>query len=136
MTDAANGTEAAAPPLAWARLWALARLFARPMPRAGAWYPVVGEASGDRIVLVVMGRRVACQRKLFEIRPERPNVFTVVVRTHEVAAQVSAARGETIDRVYAVCPSCTERLHVLERQPMLSCSHCAHHGEVAWWESG
>lgn len=131
-----DGTRVQAEPLAFARLWALAKLFARPMPRAGAWYPVVGEASGGRIVLVVMGKRVACPRKLFEIRPERPTVFTVVVRTHEVAERVSAARGSTIDRVYAVCPACTERLHLLQRQPMLTCTECGHHGEVAWWESG
>ena len=68
-------------PTGWARVWVTARPFARPMPRAGGWYPVVGEASGDRAVIDVRGKRVAIHRKLLEIRPARPDVFTVVVRS-------------------------------------------------------
>jgi hypothetical protein len=120
----------------WARLWATARPFARPTPRAGAWYPVVGEASGERAVLEVRGKRVAVQKRFLEIRADRPKVFTVVVRARETAAAVQQARGVTFQRVYAVCPLCTERVPVLEGQPMTRCAKCGHHGEVAWWETG
>src|SRR5512135_1298490 len=93
-----------ADPTGWARIWATARPFARPMPRAGAWYPVVGEASNERAVLEVRGKRVAILKKLLEIRPDRPKVFTVVARSRDTAASVAGSRGEEIARVYAVCP--------------------------------
>ena len=123
-------------PQAWARVWATAKPFARPAPRAGAWYPVVCEASGDRAVLEVCGRRVAVLRKYLEIRPDRPDAFTVVVRSRQTQAAVLKERGAQIERVYAVCPACAHRVRVLENQPMLSCSRCHHRSEVAWWETG
>lgn len=129
MTDA--GTE----PMGWARIWATARPFARPMPRAGAWYPVVGEASGERAVLQVRGKRVAILRRLLEVRPQRPEVFTVVVRPREDAG-TPATRGAPIQRIYAVCPTCNQRVRVLQRQPMARCAACGHRAQIAWWETG
>ena len=120
----------------WARLWATARPFARPTPRAGAWYAVVGDASGERAVLEVRGRRVAVLKKFLEIRSDRPRVFTVVVRSRETAETVRETLGTSIMRVYAVCPECTERVRVLENQAMATCGKCGHRGEVAWWETG
>lgn len=125
-----------AEPMGWARIWATARPFARPMPRAGAWYPVVGEASGQRAVLEIRGKRVAILKKLLEIRPRQPEVFTVVVRSRETVATVLADRGSEIGRVYAVCPACTQRVRVLENQAMATCASCGHRAEIAWWETG
>ena len=122
-------------PIGWARLWATARPFARPMPRAGAWYAVVGETTRDRAVLEVRGKRVAVQRTFLEIRPDRPSVFTVVVRSRATVDTVNTARG-SIDRIYAVCPACTARVHVIEGQPMATCPRCGNHADVAWWETG
>ncbi len=122
--------------MGWARVWATARPFARPVPRAGAWYPVVGEASGERAVLEVRGKRVAILKSLLEIRPDRPEVFTVVVRPREAAATPLATGGSEIGRVYAVCPACTQRTRVLEDQAMATCAKCGHRGEIAWWETG
>ena len=124
-----------AQPVGWARTWATARPFARPMPRAGAWYPVVGEANNERVVLEVRGRRVAIPRKFLEIRTDRPKVFTVVVRSRDTADNVIAG-GRDMDRVYAVCPVCTNRVRILQNQPAASCAECNHRGEVAWWETG
>jgi len=123
-------------PQGFARVWATARPFARPSPRAGAWYPVVGEASGDRAVLEVRTRRVAILRKYLEIRPERPTAFTVVVRSRQTQATVLQDRGKQIERVYVVCPACAHRVRILEGQPMVTCTRCHHRGEVAWWETG
>ncbi len=123
-------------PLGWARPWAAARPFARPAPRAGAWYPVVGETSGERLVLQVRGRRVAIQKKLLEVRSDRPRTFTVVIRTRETAQNVRAAGGPRIDMIYAVCPVCTMRMPILKDQPAATCAECGHGGEVAWWETG
>ena len=90
-------------PTGWARLWAIAHPFARPTPRAGAWYPVVGEASGERVVLEIRGRRLAVRKTLLEIRSERPKLFTVVVRSREAAATLFARPGG--DRCRYLCPS-------------------------------
>lgn len=124
------------PTMGWARLWSAARPFARPTPRAGAWYAVVGDASDDRAVLQVKDKRVAVHRKFLEIRPDRPQVFTVVVRSRNTAYDVLAVRGMKIDRIYAVCPACTGRVHVLQDQEMAMCTKCGHRAEVAWWETG
>jgi hypothetical protein len=129
MTDAIG-----AAPTGWARLWATAHPFARPMPRAGAWYPVVGEASGERAVLEIRGRRVAVRRTLLEIRAERPKVFTVVVRSRE-AVSLLVTLGSDIARVYAVCPACAQRAAVVEAQIEATCAKCGHRAEIAWWET-
>jgi len=122
-------------PTGFARLWATAHAFARPMPRAGAWYPVVGEASGERAVLEIRGRRVAIRKTLLEIRPERPKVFTVVVRSREAAAALAATPGAEIARIYAVCPACGQRAAVVEDQVAATCAKCGHQAEIAWWET-
>ena len=122
-------------PTGFARLWATAHAFARPMPRAGAWYPVVGEASGERAVLEIRGRRVAIRKTLLEIRPERPKVFTVVVRSREAAAATVATPGTKIARIYAVCPACGQRAAVVEDQATATCAKCGHQAEIAWWET-
>jgi ribosomal protein S27E len=129
-------TAATDPPKAWARPWATARPYARPMPRAGAWYPVVGEAGDGRTVLEIRGKRVAIQKKFLEIRDKRPETFTAVVRSRATIATVLQTRGTTFDRVYAVCPSCMNRLTVFENQAAASCKQCGHTGEIAWWETG
>ena len=119
----------------WARAWATARPFARPMPRRGAWYPVVGETSGDRIVLEISGRRVAIAKRFLEVRETRPKSFTVVVKGQN---EPNPARGtqEDLGRTYAVCPQCGVRNALFTRPAMLLCEGCRYHGEVAWWESG
>lgn len=122
-------------PQGWARPWAVARPFARPMPRAGAWYPVVGETTGERAVLEIRGKRVAIQKKLFEIRQDRPKTFTVVVRSRSTVATV-AESGVKIDQICAVCPLCTERVRIQKNDRVTSCPECSHRGEVAWWETG
>ncbi len=121
--------------LGWARPWPTARPFSRPTPRAGAWYPVVGEADDARVVLEIKGKRVAVLKKLLEIRPDRPTLFTVVVRPRE---EQHPAKGTDADRgpVYAVCPVCGERVSVLREQLGAICPDCGHSGDIAWWETG
>jgi len=123
-------------PIGWARVWASARPFARPTPRAGAWYPVVGEASGERVVLAVRGKRVAVQRSLVEIRPDRPQAFTVVVLSRAYSAELREAHGADVERIYAVCPLCAARVRTFEDQATATCAKCGHTAEVAWWETG
>ena len=125
-----------AQPTGWARLYATAHPFARPVPRAGAWYPVVGEASGQRVVLEVRGKRVAILKTLLEIRPDRPKVFTVVVRSRDAYATLLGTPGAEIGRIYAVCPACTQRMRIVEKQAKATCGKCGHRAEIAWWETG
>jgi len=121
--------------LGWARPWALARPFTRPTPRAGAWYPIVGEAGDERVVLEIRGRRVAVQKKLLEIRAERPDRITVVSRGVQ---EESPAAGKAWDlgRTYGVCPACGARIRLFGDVPNATCGECGHRGEVAWWETG
>lgn len=123
-------------PIGWARVWAAAKPFARPMPRAGAWYPVLGETSGNRVVLQVRGKRVAVQKNLVEIRNDQPQAFTVVSHSRAQTAELREAHGADVERVYAVCPVCAARVKVLEAQPMATCEKCDHLAKVAWWEAG
>ena len=126
-----------APPIVrgWARPWATARPFSHPTPRAGAWYPIVGEADETRVVLEIRGRKVAVQRGLLEIRADRPNRFTVVSRTLD---DTNPVLGTAIDlgRTYAVCPTCGTRVHLFGETKFAVCGECGHRGEVAWWETG
>ncbi len=119
---------------AWARLYATARPFCRPTPRTGAWYPVVREI-GSRLVIQVAARRVAIARNLLEVRPTRPNRFTVVSRAPE---DPNPAKGTSADlgRTYAVCPGCESRIRLFGAAATLTCRQCGHHGDVAWWEGG
>ena len=91
--------------IAWARPWATAKPFSRPMPRAGAWYPVIAENGATRVVLLIGDRKVAIQRHLLEFREERPTRFTVVTRAR---GEPNPAQGTPNDlgRTYGVCPSC------------------------------
>lgn len=123
-------------PTGWARLWTTARPFARPMPRAGAWYPVLGEASGERIVLEVRGKRVAVQKRFLEVRPDRPQRFTVVVHTRDAAAALQETLGPEVQRIYAVCPVCAQRVRIWDGQSEAKCAKCGHRGNLAWEETG
>jgi hypothetical protein len=122
-------------PIAWARTWATARPFARPMPRRGAWYGVYGETSGDRLILEIRGRKVAVGRRFLEVREARPKSFTVVARGQN---EPNPAHGtdEDLGRTYAVCPSCSSRNGLFGKPVLLVCDVCSHRGEIAWWESG
>ncbi|HEX9282556.1 MAG TPA: hypothetical protein VF882_02095 [Gemmatimonadales bacterium] len=133
--------------IGWARMWAAAKRDDAETLRQGAWYPVLSEGS-TRLVLDVSGRRVAVPQDIVEVRPRRPDRFTVVYRTPD---DPNPARGTKADvgRVFAVCPSCASR-NRLPRRPRLGtsgtyaadsaerarCSKCGHEGIVAWWETG
>ncbi len=123
-------------PKSWARLWATARPYARPMPRAGAWYPVVGEASGERVVIDVRGKKVAVAKRFLEVRPERPRSFTVVWHSRESVARLQETVGPDVPRIYGVCPSCAQRVRIFEGQSEGRCAGCGHRGIVAWDETG
>ncbi len=116
----------------WARLYAAAKPLLNPMPRAGAWYPVVEEL-GDRLVLEVGERRVAVPINLLEVREKRPPCFAVVRKALGEPNPV-ASTPDDVGRVYAVCPECDGRTRLFGEPVTIKCEHCGHRGEVAWWD--
>lgn len=124
-----------APSVTWARLWAIARPATQPRLRQGVWYPVVGEASGDRVVLEVGHRRVAVARRFMEVREQRPERFTVVYRGREEPNPAQGTRRD-LGTTYGVCPSCGARVKLTGRPDNATCTTCGHLGEIAWWETG
>jgi len=96
---------------------------------------MLGETSGERAVIEIHGRKVAIAKRFLEVRPDRPNSFTAVIRGQD---EPNPARGTPADlgQTYAVCPCCGGRNSVSGRAPMLTCTTCRHRGEVAWWEAG
>ncbi len=122
-------------PLGWARAWFAAPPFVSdPMLRQGAWYPVI--STGDtRTVLEIQGRRVAVPSEQVEIRPKRPERFTVVYRPR---GGVNPARGTRADVgwVYAVCPMSGSRVRLVGQPRETKCPACGFRGEIAWWETG
>jgi DNA-directed RNA polymerase subunit RPC12/RpoP len=123
-----------AKPVGWGRVWPVSRPEADPMPRHGAWYPVVNRGE-TRVVLDAHGQRVALPVEQVEVRDKRPDRFTVVYR---VSNQPNPARGtrQDLGRVYAVCPSCTARSRLIGQPEETQCRSCGHRGVVAWWETG
>jgi hypothetical protein len=123
------------PVVGWARVWTAAPPFVTdPRLRQGAWYPIVS-AGATRSVLEIQGRRVAVPSELVEIRPRRPDRFTVVYRPRN---GTNPARGTTADlgRMYAVCPVSGSRVRLVGQPRETKCPICGHRGEIAWWETG
>ncbi len=102
--------------------------------RRGAWYPVVSQ-SGNHMVLDVSGRRVAVLQDALELRPKRPERFTVVYRARH---DPNPAHGTAADLGvrYAVCPRCGTRRWLGGSPANTSCKQCGHEGVIAWWETG
>lgn len=127
-TDSSN-------PLGWARPWAIAKPFAKPTPRAGAWYAVVAEADAAHVVLEILGKHVTVERRLVEIRARCPDRFTVVNRP-KGEPHPGLGTNEDLGSHYAVCPSCGARLPLWGDPVAITCGTCEHRGEVAYWETG
>jgi DNA-directed RNA polymerase subunit RPC12/RpoP len=103
------------------------------MLRQGAWYPVLSNGA-TRTVLEVSGRRVAVPSDLVEIRPKRPDRFTVVYRPRDSGNPARGTRSD-LGRMYAVCPACGSRVRLVGHPRETKCP-CGFRGEIAWWETG
>lgn len=122
-------------PHSWARIWVAAPpIDADPMPRQGAWYPVL-TLGATRVVLDVNGERVAVPTDLLEIRNQRPERFTVVYRPLNGANPARGTRGD-LGRVYGVCPISGTRVRLIGHPRETKCPSCGFRGEIAWWETG
>jgi hypothetical protein len=119
----------------WARVWTAAPPFVTdPQLRQGAWYPVVSEGS-TRSVLEIHGRRVAVPSEVLEIRPRRPDRFTVVYRPRNAPNPARGTRAD-LGTTYAVCPASGSRVRLVGHPRETKCPACGHRAEIAWWETG
>jgi len=122
-------------PLGWARIWAAAPpVTADPMPRQGAWYPVVSTGE-SRVVLEVQGQRVTVPTDVIEIRDKRPERFTVVYRAMNTPNPAEGTRAN-LGHIYAVCPVSGTRVRLIGHPRETKCPECGYRAEVAWWETG
>jgi hypothetical protein len=133
--------------LAWARMWVAVKLDDDVALRQGAWYPVL-KSGASQVVLDVSGHAVSVPEHAVELRPRRPDRFTVVYRAWDHPNPVQGTKAD-VGRPYAVCPKCAGRVR-LPRLPRLGtsgvldargaerarCARCGHEGVVAWWETG
>lgn len=121
--------------LGWARVFPAARRPpSEPTPRLGVWYPIVSRGS-TQVVLDVQGQSLALPEEVVEIRPKRPDRFTVVYRTRDDHNPAAGTKAD-VGRVYAVCPACGSRARLFGEPKEIECKSCRHRGEVAWWETG
>ena len=121
-------------PLGWGRVFAAARLSLAPGTRQGAWYRIVSEGR-SRVVLEVNGKCVDMAKAAVEVRPQRPDKFTVVYRSSG-EHRPPIPKGTDPGRVYAVCPDCARRTRLFGEPQTLRCPVCHHEGVIAWWETG
>jgi hypothetical protein len=119
--------------LAWARVWAAIRPPYSRSLRAGAWYPVVRNELPDRVTILMGDRTVDAPRRLFEIRPKRPDHFSVV---HRIGYEPDPKRKSqhNLGKKYGVCPECAWRFALWGTPTSARCPQCGHKGEVGWWE--
>jgi DNA-directed RNA polymerase subunit RPC12/RpoP len=133
--------------IGWARIWYAVKHDDDVTLRQGAWYPVLNTAP-TRVELDVSGHRVTVPHDVIELRPRRPDRFTVVYRTWNDPNPAQGTKAD-VGRTYAVCPQCASRVR-LPKLPRLGtsgvmdaslaerarCPKCGHEGTVAWWETG
>lgn len=118
---------------AWARLWSSVRPPYSRNLRAGGWYPVVRDQLVDRVTIKVGESEVDVPRRFLELRPRRPNLFSVV---HRVGYDAVARRQSVhkLGKRYAVCPACRSRFALIGQPEVIQCPQCRHVAEVCWWE--
>ena len=96
--------------------------------RRGAWYPIVEEV-GDELVIEVDTRPLQLPRARLIVRTERPDQWSVVVRTGVMRPTLS---GVKVSARYAVCPDCTARQEFEGRPESMMCTRCRRASKVDW----
>jgi len=97
--------------------------------RRGAWYPVVREEDDGQVVLDVDQQPVRVSREDLRIRPDRPETWSVVVRTGVMRPTLSGVKLVT---TYAVCPDCHARQEFEGHPDTLICARCRRAAKVDW----
>jgi hypothetical protein len=109
--------------------WAQAGPGAADLLRRGAWYPIVKEEEDGHVVLEVDQQAVRIRRQDLLVRPDRPDTWSVVVRTGVMRPTLS---GVKLITTYAVCPDCHSRQEFEGRPETLMCVRCRRAAKVDW----
>lgn len=110
------------------RGWATGTTGQADVLRRGAWYPVL-EESDDAVVLEVDHQPLRVPRTDVRMRPDRPNTWSVVVRTGVMRPTLA---GQKLVTSYAVCPDCTGRQEFDGEPESMMCTRCRRAAKVDW----
>jgi len=111
--------------------WARVRPEGAHFLRRGAWYPVVNDRAVSLIVLDIARRNVAVPRESVEIRRQRPERFSVVVRQPSDPSRRRAEANE-LGGTYAVCPVTRARVPFAGHPRELPCTVCGAVHPLDW----
>jgi hypothetical protein len=103
--------------------------------RRGAWYPIVEETSDGDVVLDVSSRKIRLSRQDVHVRNERPERWSVVVRTGVLRPTLGGGRGSALVSTYGVCAYCNERQEFTGKPTELTCQKCGQSAPVDWTET-
>jgi hypothetical protein len=109
--------------------WAQAAPGCADLLRRGAWYPIVKEEDEGHVVLDVDQQPVRVSREDLRIRLDRPETWSVVVRTGVMRPTLSGVKLVT---TYAVCPDCHARQEFEGHPDTLICARCRRAAKVDW----
>lgn len=97
--------------------------------RRGAWYPVLEETADGHVVVEVDQQPLRLRREDVMIRPDRPDTWSVVVRTGVLRPTLA---GQKLVTRYAVCPDCSSRQEFEGEPETLICNRCRRAAKVDW----
>lgn len=109
--------------------WATAAPGLADVLRRGAWYPIVEESADGTVVVEVDQQRLSFRREDLRIRPDRPVMWSIVIRTGVMRPTLAGPRLVTS---YAVCPDCTGRQEFEGQPETLMCGRCRRASKVDW----
>jgi hypothetical protein len=99
--------------------------------RRGAWYPVVDERGGEKLVVQVDQSQIEVAKGNLLIRVDPPTHWSIVVRTGVMRPTWSGPHSAG-DTTYAVCPHCSERQFFDAKPNTLECRRCHRSSPVDW----
>jgi hypothetical protein len=111
-----------------AKAWATAAPGHADLLRRGAWYAVVGE-SDDALLVEVDFQAVRVRATDVVIRPDKPETWSIVVRTGVLRPTLT---GQKLVTRYAVCPDCGGRQEFEGEPQTLICERCRRAAKVDW----
>jgi hypothetical protein len=109
--------------------WAQAAPGCADLLRRGAWYPIIKEEDDGQVVVEVDQQPVRVSREDLRIRTDRPETWSVVVRTGVMRPTLSGVKLVT---TYAVCPDCHARQEFEGHPDTLICARCRRAAKVDW----
>lgn len=112
-----------------ARGWATGAPGIADVLRRGAWYPILEEVDDGTVLIEVDRLPLRFRRQELRIRSDRPDTWSIVVRTGVMRPTLS---GPKLVTTYAVCPDCTGRQEFEGEPETMMCLRCRRAAKVDW----